>query len=93
MLKVCSWWHSRVCGLAILTPCQRLTVLAALLLLRLPANASWEATEDGPRAWSPDCPLASWLFPGPVLAVVDIWGHKQADKQSVSPPSFHLSSR
>lgn len=56
-----------------------LRVLAALLLLRLPASVPVKAEEDSLRAWTPEthmrdlCEAAgSWIEPDPGLAILII---------------------
>lgn len=55
-----------------------------------------EATEDGPKAWTPathvgDPGWSSWLLPVPTLAVATIWDvHYQMEDVFVSP-SFSVN--
>lgn len=46
------------------------SVLAPLLHIQLPANASWEAADDDSHTWAPSCSLAALIFAG-------IWGLNQ----------------
>lgn len=46
------------------------SVPAPLLHIPLPANASWEAADDGSHTWAPSCSLAALIFAG-------IWGLHQ----------------
>lgn len=53
-------------------------------LMQLPAKVSEKVEEDGPNTWTPatllggpDEVLGSWLWPGPGLDIVGIWGLSQ----------------
>lgn len=59
--------------------------------IQFPVYGSWKGTDGGTNAWAPatlvgdpDEVLGSWLWPGPALAIADIWGSEPADGRSLS---------